>query len=58
MRKWVDLSVSYDSVFTQVSGEAVTKKADERQYQKRYNLSGKLDAGLSKLVIQPTKQDV
>ncbi|EOE4685598.1 DUF2861 family protein [Vibrio vulnificus] len=58
MRKWVDRSVSSDSVFTQLSGDVVTKKADERQYQKRYNLNGKLDAGLYQLVIQPSDQDV
>lgn len=58
MRKWVDRTVSSDSVFTQVSSDNVTKNETEKHYQKRYNLSSKLDAGLYQLVVQPADSDV
>ncbi|ELP5727686.1 DUF2861 family protein [Vibrio vulnificus] len=58
MRKWVDRSVSSDSLFTQINGDTVTITPEEMQYQKRYNLTGKLDSGLYQLVIQPAGQEV
>ncbi|HFQ5341024.1 DUF2861 family protein [Vibrio vulnificus] len=58
VRKWVDRSVSSDSVFTEISGDGVTNGGDEKQYQKRYNLTGKLDSGLYQLVVQPAGQEV
>ncbi|MCF8777900.1 DUF2861 family protein [Vibrio sp. IRLE0018] len=58
MRKWVDRSVSSDSHFTQINGDGVTNDPGEMQYQKRYNLTGKLDSGLYQLVIQPADQEV
>ncbi|KJR28937.1 hypothetical protein BOO91_16855 [Vibrio navarrensis] len=50
--RWIDRSVSADSLFNEVSGDGVTIRENEKRYQKRYNLSGKLESGLYRLLIE------
>lgn len=50
-RRWVDSSISADSSFNYEEPQEGTELANERNFLKRYNLTGKLDAGLYHLSI-------
>jgi len=53
LTKWVNSSISQDTVFNRQKGDAVT--SGERSYIKRYNLSSPLNIGLYRLIL--TKSD-
>ncbi|UTZ44387.1 DUF2861 family protein [Vibrio campbellii] len=50
-RRWVDSSISSDSSFNYEEPQEETELANERNFIKRYNLTGNLDAGLYHLSI-------
>ncbi|HGS5280353.1 TPA: DUF2861 family protein [Vibrio parahaemolyticus] len=56
-RRWVDESISGDSSFSYEEQADGTEIANERSFLKRYNLTGKLEAGLYHLsVVSKDKQ--
>ncbi|MDF5451784.1 DUF2861 family protein, partial [Vibrio parahaemolyticus] len=52
--RWVDDSISADSSFSYEQQPSGTELANERSYSKRYNLTGKLEAGLYHLTVVST----
>ncbi|MGR5067382.1 MULTISPECIES: DUF2861 family protein [Vibrio] len=50
-RRWVDTSISGDSSFSYETQSQGIEIANERNYLKRYNLTGKMDAGLYHLTV-------
>ncbi|MGR5132656.1 DUF2861 family protein [Vibrio alfacsensis] len=51
-RRWVDTSISADSSFSYEAQNQGIELANERSYLKRYNLTGKMDAGLYHLSVR------